>query len=163
IGTYSKSMMPALRIGYIVARGALREQLITLRNIACGSAYGLAQRAMTELLTSGQYEQHLERVRAEYRVRRDALVDALTEYMPPEVTFERHGGVYYVWLNLPDRVPSGLFFKRALERGIAVAPASVFFPASPTNSIRLSFARYNADTLRYAAKRLSELVKSMMR
>lgn len=163
IGTFSKSMMPALRIGYIVARGALREQLITLRNIACGSAYGLAQRAMTEILTSGQYEQHLERVRAEYRVRRDALVDALTEYMPPEVTFERPGGGYYVWLNLPDRVPSSLFFKRALERGIAVAPASVFFPMAPTNSIRLSFARYNADTLRYAAKRLSELVKSMMR
>jgi DNA-binding transcriptional MocR family regulator len=118
---------------------------------------------MTEMLTSGQYDQHLERVRAEYRVRRDALCDALTEYMPPEATFQRPGGGYYVWLNLPSRVPSALLFKRALERGIAVAPASVFFPGAATNSIRLSFARYNADTLRYAAKRLGDLVKSMMR
>ncbi len=163
IGTFSKSMMPALRIGWVVARGALREQLITLRNIACGSAYGLAQRAMAELLTTGQYDEHLQRVRAEYRVRRDALCDALTEYMPPEVTFARPAGGYYVWLNLPESVPSGLLFKRSLERGIAVAPASVFFPAAATNSIRLSFARYNADTLRYAAKRLGELVKSLMR
>jgi 2-aminoadipate transaminase len=83
------------------------------------------------------------------------LADALTEYMPPEATFVRPGGGFYIWLNLPENVP--------LERGIAVAPASVFFPGAATNSIRLSFARYNADTLRYAAKRLGELVKSLMR
>lgn len=163
IGTFSKSMMPALRIGWVIARGALREQLTTLRNIACGSAYGLAQRAMAELLTSGQYDEHLQRVRAEYRVRRDALCDALAEYMPHEVSFVRPTGGFYVWLQLPEQVPSGLLFKRALERGIAVAPASVFYPAAATNSIRLSFARYNADTLRYAAKRLGEITKNIMR
>lgn len=163
IGTYSKSMMPSLRIGYVVARGALREQLITLRNIACGSAYGLTQRAMAEILTSGQYEEHLRHVQAEYRVRRDALYDALVEYMPPEVHFNRPSGGYYIWVTLPDSVPNTLLFKQALERGIAVAPASVFYPAQAPNAIRLSFVRYNADTLRYAAKRLGEVVKSMMR
>lgn len=163
IGTFSKSIMPALRIGWVVARGALRDQLVTHRNIACGSAYGLAQRAMAELLTTGQYDEHLARVRAEYRVRRDALCDALNEYMPPEVTFVRPQGGFYVWLSLPDSVPSSTLFKLALERGIAVAPSDVFYPGRGANAVRLSFARYNADTLRYAAKRLGEIIKSMMR
>jgi DNA-binding transcriptional MocR family regulator len=163
IGTFSKTMMPALRTGYVVAKGALREQLITLRNIQCGSAYGLAQRAITELLTTGQYHEHMERIRAEYRVRRDALCEALTEYMPLEAHFDRPSGGFYVWLKLPPKVPNALLYKLALERGIAIAPASVFYPDHQNeNAIRLSFARYNADTLRYAAKRLSELVHHVM-
>ncbi|GIK28898.1 MAG: PLP-dependent aminotransferase family protein [Chloroflexota bacterium] len=164
IGTFSKVMMPALRIGYIVARGALREQLITLRNIACGSAYGLAQRAVTEMLVTGQYDEHVRRIQAEYRVRRDALCAALDEYMPDEVQFEKPMGGFYVWLRLPEQVNAVTLFTEALQRGIAVAPSHVFYPDGlHENAVRLSFARYNADTLRYAAKRLADLVHHMMR
>ncbi|NOG50341.1 MAG: hypothetical protein HND48_13620 [Chloroflexi bacterium] len=73
-------------------------------------------------------------------------------------------GGFYVWLRLPEQVNAVTLFTEALQRGIAVAPSHVFYPDGlHENAVRLSFARYNADTLRYAAKRLADLVHHMMR
>ncbi|MCU0476183.1 MAG: PLP-dependent aminotransferase family protein [Anaerolineae bacterium] len=165
IGTFSKTLMPGLRIGYVVASGPLREQFITLRRIASCGGSGVTERALAAFITNGMYEAHLERIRGEYRVRRDAMCEAMQHYFPPEVQWRVPNGGFFMWVRLPEHVPAMELFRMLMERGIVIAPGSLFYPSedNPQNAIRMSFARYNPDTLRYAVKKIGECIVSLLR
>jgi GntR family transcriptional regulator/MocR family aminotransferase len=165
IGTFSKTLMPGIRIGYVVASGPLREQFITLRRIASCGGSGVTERALADYLTIGLYEAHLERIRAEYRLRRDAMHEAMCAYFPPEVLWTCPAGGFFIWARLPESVPAMELFTMMMERGIVIAPGSLFYPAenNPQKAIRFSFARHTPDTLRYAIKKIGECIYSILR
>lgn len=163
IGTFSKTLMPGLRIGYVVASGPLREQFISLRRIASCGGSGVTERALADYLTSGLYEAHLSRVQAEYRIRRDAMCEAMRAYFPSEARWNCPNGGFFMWVTLPHDIPVMDVFRMAMERGIVIAPGTLFYPeeTNPDNALRLSFARYNPDTLRYAVKKIGECITSI--
>jgi DNA-binding transcriptional MocR family regulator len=156
VGSFSKSLMPGLRIGFVVANGRLRAHLITLKTITSGSGESLGQRALAGFLTSGRYAAHLERVVSSYRARRDAMLHALHTYFPPEVSYTQPMGGFYVWVSLPASMAVELFFHQGLEHGLLVAPAAVFYPDKPLrNAFRLAFSRYPEDVLVRAIRTLA--------
>lgn len=165
IGTFSKTLMPGLRIGYVVASGPLREQFITLRRIASCGGSGVTERALADYMTSGMYETHLTRIQGEYRTRRDAMCEALQTYFPRDAQWSCPNGGFFVWVQLPPDVPVMEVFRMMMERGIVIAPGSLFYPAedNPQNALRLSFARHTPDTLRYAVKKIGECINSIVR
>ncbi len=159
IGSFSKSLMPGLRLGYIVANGRLREHLTTLKMVTSGSNDALSQRTMAEYLMSGQYRTHVERVNNIYRRRRDAMLEALERYFPPEAQWLRPAGGFYIWVTFPDTVPMEKVFRHALDRGIVVAPARVFYAQdNHVAAFRLTFARYPEDVITHAIKVLGSVL-----
>lgn len=163
-GSYSKSLMPGIRIGYLVARGPLRDQLVTLKTVTCGSGESLGQRTLAEYLAAGDYAGHLARIVPIYRRRRDALLDALARFMPSYATWTQPEGGFFVWVTLPEDVSVARVFHEALERGVAIAPGQVFFPHAPmTNSFRLAFSRYREETLAHAVRVLGGVLTSFKR
>lgn len=163
-GSFSKSLMPGIRVGFLVAQGRMRDQLVTLKTLTCGSGESLGQRTLTEYLTCGDYAAHLERIVPIYRRRRDAMLDALAKFFPPEIHWNQPTGGYFIWVTLPDSIPVERVFQEALERGVAVAPAPAFYTQAPvSNAIRLAFSRHSEATLVHAVRLLGNLLTSMLR
>lgn len=164
LGSYSKSLMPGLRIGYVLARGSLREQLISMKRITTTSSESLGQRTLAAFLAAGAYAEHLERVNAIYALRRNALHEALQRYLPTGCSWWLPNGGYYVWLNLPPTMDAMRIYTQALARGLAIFPSAPFYLLDNqphTQGLRLCFVRYPEDVLTYAVRMLGQIMNSL--
>lgn len=164
LGSYSKSLMPGLRIGYILACGPLRKQLISMKRITTTSSESLGQRSLAAFLAAGAYAEHLERVNAIYALRRNAMHEALQRYLPADCTWWLPNGGYYVWLNLPPDMDAMRIYTHALARGLAVFPSAPFYllDGEPRpQALRLCFVRYPEDVLTYAVRILGQIMNSL--
>ncbi|MCP4515016.1 MAG: PLP-dependent aminotransferase family protein, partial [Delftia sp.] len=101
-GTFSKIMMPGLRLGFLVAIGPIYERLLASKYVSDLATSELLQRALEEYITVGRYHAHLRRVVQAHRARRDAMVQALRRYLPAEARWLPPQGGRYVWLQLPE-------------------------------------------------------------
>ncbi|MCB0119956.1 MAG: PLP-dependent aminotransferase family protein, partial [Anaerolineales bacterium] len=92
VGTFSHSLMPGLRIGFVLCHGRLREHIERLKAISSGPGETLNQRALADFLSSGEYERHLDRIIPVYRSRRDAILNAMQTYFPADLHWTRPSG-----------------------------------------------------------------------
>jgi hypothetical protein len=107
------------------------------------------------------FDTHILRVRATYRRRRDAMLDALRREMPEGVQWTRPEGGMFVWLTLPQRYDGAELLARALKTvQLAFVPGRAFFPdGSGRNTIRLSFSNSDETTIREGIKRLGHVLR----
>jgi GntR family transcriptional regulator/MocR family aminotransferase len=140
VSTYSKRLAPALRVGYVVAPPELRASLIAMKRVVDLSSSHLLQHALAEFMERGYLRAHGERMRREYRARRDALDAALKKSMPPEVTWHRPTQGVVLWLRLPDGVSAREVYEEALRRGVVVSPSGLWIVGADLEpGLRLSF------------------------
>lgn len=162
VGSMSKSLSPGLRIGYIIANGKLRDQLITLKHITSGSSEALSQRALADYLMTDAYTQHLEHIALIYRRRRDAALQAMSNYFPADVHWTTPLGGYSIWVTLPPRIDAMALFERALNYGVVIGPAKAFYPEGATdiaNAFRICFARHTEEALAHAVRVLGGVME----
>jgi len=131
-GTFSKSILSGLRIGFLILPRRLSGPFIATKSVWDSGAPMLDQAALAEFIKSGSYERHIRRMRRLYRGRRDALVSALSETFGNRVSVgERHGG-----LNVLVKFDVGLndleITRRAMEAGIGLRSASRYYRKQPT-------------------------------
>jgi DNA-binding transcriptional MocR family regulator len=141
IGSFSKSLAPAFRLGYIVARGALRETLVSLKRAADVCTSGIMQRAVCRFLESGVVYSHWKRVSHIYRRRQAAMVAALTRHFPAGARWSPAQGGLLIWVELPAGVSVMRLLDEALSEGVSFAAGPAFF-LEPTDQpfIRLNYA-----------------------
>lgn len=162
LGTFSKLVAPGLRIGWVAAEAPLIARLIQLKSD--GGSSPLVQRIIYEFARSDAFPAHVERVRALYRERRDAMVAAIYRELPGATLHLPEGG-YYVWVTLPPQVDGDSFAARAAAAGVNIIAGSKFFatpgrtwPAntsSPRNHVRLSYSYATVDQIEEGVKRLA--------
>jgi GntR family transcriptional regulator/MocR family aminotransferase len=162
IGSFSKTLMPGLRIGFVVANGRLRDHLVTLKTISSGSGDSLSQRTLAEFLTAGGYAEHLEHVVSVYRGRRNAMLEAMAEFFPLEAHWTMPAGGLHLWVTLPDGASTETLYRRTVQKGVAIAPAAAFYAhGAPVSAFRMAFSRYPEDVLRHAVRTVGDVVKGM--
>ncbi len=135
----SKSIFPALRIGYLYAKGGIAEALEAAKVRADVFTSTLTQRALWRFMDSPAYQRHLRATRALYRNRRDAFVEALSRVA---IWTEAHspGAGVNVWLPLPPRISTQAAFDACAREGVLVMPSEPFYPTrSGPPALRLSF------------------------
>ncbi len=164
VGSFSKTLMPGLRMGYVTAPASLLRRLIDLRRATDLGGAPLLQRALTEFLRRDGLKRHLRRVLPIYRERRDALLAALEQAMPPGVAWTRPQGGFCCWVTLP---PAGLFddlYTAALRQGWAFAPGNVFQArggaqtGSLPQAVRICFGQQPPAVIRRGVESLARLV-----
>jgi DNA-binding transcriptional MocR family regulator len=103
---------------------------------------------------------HADTLCATYRPRRDAMVEALEEFMPKGVTFTRPGGGMFIWVKLPEGFDGAALLARAIaEERVAFVPGSAFYATQAmTNTLRLSFSATCPDKIREGIRRLGSLI-----
>jgi GntR family transcriptional regulator/MocR family aminotransferase len=131
-GSFSKSLLSGLRIGFLVLPSALVEAVVAAKAIWDGGTPMLEQAALARFLQSGDFERHIRRMRRLYRRRRDALVEALSEEFGPRASVgERHGGLN-VLVGLDMDISAIELSRRAASAGIGVRAASSYYAQPPT-------------------------------
>ena len=160
VGTFSKIIAPALRLGWLVLPPRLASAAGVLKEAADLECSGLTQRAVARMLERG-FAGHLDRLRAGYRRRRDALLATLGEHFPESARWTRPPGGFFVWVELPPGLDGDRVCEEALaEAHVAVVPGSAFAASAgaPANRLRLSFASCAPDEIRTAVERLGRLL-----
>jgi GntR family transcriptional regulator/MocR family aminotransferase len=162
IGTFSKKLLPALRVGYLVCPAALRERIVELKSGQDLGTSRLLQLALAEFLRRGYLRAHLKRVVPEYRARRDALEGALAEHLPPEFAWRHSGRGLFLWLPLPAQLPSETLYEEARRQGVLVSPGLLNRVSSRAgDGVRLSFCNESPRRLGEGARRLGRAVRAL--
>jgi 2-aminoadipate transaminase len=150
----SKSIFPALRIGYIYAKGTIAEALEVAKIRADVFTSTLTQRALWRFMSSPAYSRHIRSSRNLYRDRRDAFIEGLERALPWANVIPPSAGVN-VWLPLPPRLSTQAAFDACAREGVLVMPAEPFYPTrTGPPAIRLSFGNLDVETAAEALRRL---------
>ena len=154
IESLSKSIFPALRVGYVFARGGLRAPLESAKMRADSFTSTLMQRALWRFMNSPAYARHLRSARTLYRARRDAFVEALGRALPRiEVTPPAAGTT--LWLPLPSRFSTQSAFDACAREGVLTMPADPWYPTrTGTPALRLGFGDLDERSMSEAVERL---------
>lgn len=160
VSTFSKVLMPALRVGFLVASGPVYEQLLARKRFSDLATSNLMQRALEAYITVGRYQAHLRRARRECRRRRDAMVAALTRHAPAGTRWTTPQGGLFLWLQLPDDLSANELYPTAVEERVSFAPGSLFFPGQREQSyLRLNFVSNPPDVIEEGVGRLSKAIE----
>ena len=155
---FSKILLPGTRIGYLIADSALRDRLARVKQAADVCTPGLNQRAMHAYLASGALAGHLNRVRAELRLRCEMACESAHVWLPPGSQWTEPGGGLYLWVRLPDDGPTAAeLYVTAIQHGVAYAIGTLFHTdGSGNRHIRLNFGTQPPARIREGFRRLGE-------
>ncbi len=163
-GSASKTLAPALRIGWLAVPPALVESVCEQKVLADRGTARIEQYAFADFLTRGELDRHLRRMRARYRSRRDALVDALADALP-EATVSGVAAGLHVTVRLPEGDDERAIREHALARSIAVETMSEFRPYGGDSrpALVLGYAQMPEPAIRAGVRELGEAVRASRR
>jgi 2-aminoadipate transaminase len=159
LGTFSKILSPGIRLGWVVAPPPVLEKI----NL-CKQAADLCTSTLTQLLVRAYFDQgiwreYVDSLNEIHRARRDAMLDALAEFFPPQAEWTRPGGGLFVWVTLPDFIDTTDLLARALRDNVAFVPGEgAYLDGRGRNSMRLNFSGSDEDTIREGVRRIGEVV-----
>jgi GntR family transcriptional regulator/MocR family aminotransferase len=159
-GTFSKSVLAGLRIGFVILPPRLVDSFVAAKSAWDGGAPMLEQLALAEFMRSGAFEKHIRRMRRVYRARRDALVAALLEAFGDRVHIgERHGGLN-VLVSIDTTVDTVEALDRANAAGIGLRSASLYYARPPKGATFLmGFAALPEETIVEGVRQLAALLR----
>ncbi|MBM3789155.1 MAG: PLP-dependent aminotransferase family protein [Acidobacteria bacterium] len=163
VSTFSKMLMPGLRVGFLAAEGPFYESVVHYKRVNDLATSSLHQRALESYVTVGRYQAHLRRSCLIYRRRRDALTQAVARHLPAAVRMDPPQGGLFAWLRLPGDISSEILLPQACRLGVAFAPGGAFFPsgADGESFLRLNFAGHPPETIDQGVQRLGGAIKRL--
>jgi DNA-binding transcriptional MocR family regulator len=160
VSTFSKTFAPGLRVGWILAPHAVREKLVMMSeaNVLCPSAF--AQGAVTQYLTTMPWREQIKVYQEIYRERRDAMLSALRDLMPPGTSWTHPTGGLFVWATLPEGLDSKAMMPRAIAARVAYVPGTGFYAdGTGRGNMRLNFSFSSPERIREGIRRLSGVME----
>ncbi len=160
-GTFSKTLTPGLRIGWICAAEAIVRRVVLIKQASDLNCAAINQMVMHRLAVS-TYETQVGKAIALYRGRRDAMLAALAQHMPKGVTWTKPEGGLFVWVTLPDGLDGKALLARAVaEENVAFVPGGAFFAdGKGRNTIRLAYSAATEERITEGIARLGRIVAS---
>ena len=165
LSTFSKTLAPGLRLGWIVAPTEVITKLVQLKQGADLHTSTFAQFVAYEVARDGFLDEHVRTIRRVYSQRRDAMLSALKEFFPPEVTWTHPAGGLFLWVNLPEGIECQTLFKVALGENVAFVPGDGFYASGDEGRrhMRLNFSCAQPEQIREGIRRLSVAVRGQMK
>ncbi len=160
-GSFSKSLAPGLRVGWICAAHEIISRLVLMKQ-AADLHSSTANQIVTHKVASTIFDAHVAKLRATYMARRDHLLAALTREMPEGVEWTRPEGGMFIWLTLPAGMDGADLLAQSLKtERVAFVPGRAFFAdGSNGNTLRLSFSCANEAAIDEGMKRLGRLIRA---
>jgi len=162
LGSFSKMLAPAMRLGWIVAPAEVLSKLTVLRESIDLESSQLLQRVATEFLTQGHLEPHLQALNAANLERRNAMFAALDRELGGVAEWTTPQGGLFVWVTLPERVDTGALLRAAFEHKVAYIPGANFSPngPGPANTLRLNYSNSTPERIHEGIRRLAEVINA---
>jgi 2-aminoadipate transaminase len=161
IGSFSKSLNPGLRVGWVVAPRPVIRQLCAAKQASDLQTNLLMQVTLDEFCRRDLLYRHLKRAKRIFRKRRDAMAEAIKRWFPSDATWTAPDGGLSIWVSLSPQSNTDELLRLAQEQGVQFLPSSVFHFRSPAyNSLRLSFAVEDEQRIVEGVRLLGSLLKS---
>ncbi|MCU1592721.1 MAG: GntR family transcriptional regulator, partial [Frankiales bacterium] len=161
LGSFSKTFAPGLRVGWVLAPHAVREKLVLASEASVLCPPALNQMVVTEYLTSQDWKGQIEVFKELYQERRDAMLGALTDLMPPGTTWTRPTGGFYVWTTLPEGLDAKVMQPRAITARIAYVPGIGFYAdGQGQRELRLSYCFPEPERIVEGVRRLAGVIEA---
>jgi len=164
LSTFSKTLAPGLRLGWIVAPPDVIGKLVQLKQSADLHTSTFNQVIAYEVARDGFIDEHVRTIRRVYKERRDVMLQTMDEFFPKEVEWTRPQGGLFLWVTLPDGMDCDRLFKAAVDQNVAFVPGYCFFPeeADGYRNFRLNFSASNPEQIREGIRRLAVAIKLQM-
>lgn len=160
IKSFSKLMMPGLRLGYMIAPLCIQQMLLAAKRTSDISSSEFLQRALTLYISQGFLTQHIEQIRKIYLERYIQIRHALETYLPTFVCYNMPKGGVHIWLSLPQGFGTNSFYELCKYHGILISPGSVFYRhIKDSRHFRLSFGAVLSEEIEEGIKKLSSLLQ----
>lgn len=158
-GSFSKSLAPGLRVGWVCGASEVISRLVLMKQ-AADLHSATTNQIVTHQVASTQFDSHVAKLRRTYQARRDHLLKALTREMPEGVTWTKPEGGMFIWLTLPERMDGADLLAQSLQtERVAFVPGRAFFAdGSNGNTLRLSFSCADEAAIDEGMKRLGRLI-----
>ena len=163
LGTFSKSIAPALRIGWMVGPKTVIARLALVKQASDIQVSTINQMVMHRVAPAIVPVQ-AARAQSVYRARRDAMLQALRTHMPDGVAWTEPEGGFFIWVTLPRPLDAAVMLRRAVDEAkVGFVPGPAFFPdRSGRNTLRLSFSLNDAKTTDQGIFRLAALIRDSL-
>lgn len=160
-GTVSKTLLPGLRVGYLICSKELFPHLLRLKQAADLHTNRIGQWQAAQWLGTEKFQQHLAELRSFYRVRRDAMQQALEEHFGELADWNMPQGGLFFWLKLKNPIDTRTLMHRALAVDVAFMPGEAFFidPDRNPGYMRLNFSHVAPERLGEGMRRLAGVVR----
>ncbi len=161
LGTFSKILAPGFRLGWVAAHPHFIRKMEIAKQAVDLCTNTLAQVIAWKYVEDGYLDRHIPRIVEFYRPRRDAMLEALEEYMPEGVEWTKPDGGMFIWVTLPEGIDTKLMMEKAVAKGVAYVPGEAFFAHRDVkNTMRLNFTYVPEEKIREGVKRLAEVIEA---
>ncbi|GGI53544.1 aminotransferase-like domain-containing protein [Oxalicibacterium solurbis] len=164
MGSFSKVLTPGIRLGYVVAPVPLIRKLEQAKQAADLHTSQLTQMVVYETIKDGFLSQHIPSIRTLYANQCQAMLDAMQEFFPAGVTWNKPEGGMFIWVKLPTHIDSMQLLEEAIEHHVAFVPGAPFYANEPEkNTLRLSFVTVPPAKIREGVEKLAKLIAAKMK
>ena len=162
MGSFSKTLAPGLRLGFLVAPKALYPKLLQAKQAADLHTPSFNQRMVAEVLKDHFLDRHVPTIRALYKSQRDAMLAALDKHLAGSgVTWNTPDGGMFLWLQLPEGMNAADLLPKAVQRNVAFVPGAAFYADAPQlNTLRLSFVTASVEQINTGIAALAAVIKA---
>lgn len=163
LGSFSKMLAPAIRLGWIIAPAELIPKITVIRESMDLETSTLTQRAVEEFINRGFLEDHLAKLNTVNGERFQAIDHALDEHLGDIASWTRPQGGLFTWVTLPEGVDAWQVFHEALERKVAFIPGAAFaVHGGHSNTMRMNFSNALPAKIDEAIGRLAEVIRERL-
>jgi 2-aminoadipate transaminase len=165
LGTFSKTIAPGIRSGWVVTPPGFMEMLTIMKEVSDIHGERVMMRTVCHAV-EGFLDDHLVTARALYKTRRDAMLTGLERHMPPGTTWSHPGGGFFVWVTLPEGLNAVDLLPTAVEQGVAYLAGEWFYPGyhepSARRNLRLNFSTLPEARIEEGLRRLGDVVTAAL-
>ena len=164
LGTFSKTVTPGMRTGFIISENAEILRNISLAKEASDLHSNIfTQYLIWDYLTHNDIEKHISKITTLYKEQAGAMLNAMERYFPKEIKYTRPHGGMFLWVTLPEGVSSVEMFPKALEKKVVYVPGDPFYVGlRDVNAMRLNYTNADSQTIEEGIKRLGKLLEDVI-
>jgi 2-aminoadipate transaminase len=163
LSTFSKTLSPGIRLGWIVAPAEVIQKLVQAKQGADLHTSTINQLVAHEVASGGFLDQHVKEIRAIYRERRDAMLAALAREFPAGVTWTKPQGGLFLWLTFPEWMNAADVLSAGIEQKVAFVPGAPFFAdGTGQNTARLNFSNATPERINEGVRRLARCIELLI-
>jgi 2-aminoadipate transaminase len=163
LGTFSKILSPGMRLGWVVADSEILQRYVLAKQGVDLHTSSLVQLLAARFMLENDLDAHIARLRDVYRARRDAMLAALEEHFPQDVSFTHPAGGLFLWVELPEGMNARWLLERAIEEDVAFVPGESFFPGGGhENTLRLNFSAMPEERITDGIQRLGGVLVNLL-
>ncbi len=161
LGSFSKTVLPSFRLGWIVAPPWLMEKLVIAKQSADLHSSGFTQRVLHRYLSDNDYDAHLQTLIESYGTQQRAMLDAIRRHFPAMVKHTTPEGGMFIWATLPEGMSSTTLLEKALQQQVAFVPGHPFYiDKNDSNTLRLNYTNADRKMIEQGIAMLGEVIRA---